>query len=508
MGVVKKLTAVIMAVILMLGTTACSSEKSEKAEGTEATERNSQEEAVNITLSFPILSAVPADLEKVEAALTEIALAECNCTITLQPMAIGDYMTQASLMLSSGEDIGLMIHFDPITNYTTLVQKGQVQDITSLLETYAPEVLETVGEDYISASRVDGSLYGVPTMHDLATGYGVIMRTDLLEKYDIDVTGIATLEDLEPVFETIKENEPDIAPMFAGGASLYPMDAILKTSVDVLGDGYGVLMDRGTDKTVTNYFATAEYEYYVSTLYDWNQKGYMLIDGESVMDTHTTMFKADKIFAAFMTTKPGQVTQDQRNTGVDLTMVELSDPFTMTNLVNGIQWIVPTGASNPEKSVEVLRLLYTNEDFLNLLNYGIEGEHYVVTDNNQIALPEGVTADTSTFNWSIAYESGNEFLCYTWDTDDPDLWEQTQEYNDMAVKSAVMGFAFDSSSVAAEITALANVCSQYRVGLENGALDPAVYLEKFNSDLQDAGIDTVIAEKQSQLDEWLAENGN
>ena len=69
-----------------------------------------------------------------------------------------------------------------------------------------------------------------------------------------------------------------------------------------------------------------------------------------------------------------------------------------------------------------------------------------------------------------------------------------------------MGFIFDSSNVSTELTALANVSSQYRVGLENGALDPDEYLDQFIADLKTAGIDTVIGEKQAQLDEWLAAN--
>lgn len=460
----------------------------------------------NITLTFPILTAVPADLDKVEAAMSEIAEEKAGCTITLQPLGFADYTTQASLMLSGGEDIGLMIHFDPITNFSTMVQKGQIQDITELVDEYAPEIRDVVDEAYLSTSTVDGKLYGVPTLHDLATGYGVIMRTDLLEKYNIDVSGIETLEDLEPVFATIKENETDIAPMFTGGAAMNPLDAVIKTRADILGDGYGVLMNRGQETTVANYFETQEYKDYVSLFYDWGQKGYLLADSESIQDTYTTLFKANKIFASFMTTKPGQVYQDERNTGMDLTLVEIEEPLTMTNLVNGLQWIVPAGASNPQKSVEVMKLLYTDAEFLNLLNYGIEGEHYVVTGDNTISLPEGVTADKSPFNWSIAYESGNEFLCYTWDTDEEDLWEKTKQYNEEAERSKAMGFIFDSSNVSAEITALANVSSQYRVGLENGALDPEEYLDQFIADLKTAGIDTVITEKQNQLDEWLKAN--
>lgn len=508
----KKLLSVLLTAAVVLSLTACGNKTAgtkEESQGiSEEQEEENREtnenkaEAVNITLSFPILTSVPEDLKKVEDKLSDIAMEKYNCSITLQPLGFGDFVSQAPLMLTGGGDVDLLIHFDPITNYSSMVSRGQIVDLTDYLEEYAPDVLKTVGEDYLSACRVNGKLYGVPTMHDLATSYGVVMRTDLLEKYNIDVSGVKALDDLDEVFQVIKDNEPDIAPMFTGGAAMNPADAVMKTSVDTLGDGYGVLMNMGQDDTVRNYFESEEYRGYVEKVYEWNQKGYLLADSDSITDTYSTLFKADKIFAAFMTYKPGQVQQDERNTGKEMTFIELSDVLSMTTLVNGIQWVVPAGAPHPERAVQILNLLYTDAEFLNLFNYGIEGEHYVVNDNGQISLPEGVTADTSKFNWSIAYESGNEFICYTWDSDDADLWEKTSRFNEEATKSSAMGFTFDNANVSTELTAIANVCSKYRVGLENGALDPAKYLDEFIGELKTAGLDIVIAEKQKQLDAW------
>ena len=102
-------------------------------------------------------------------------------------------------------------------------------------------------------------------------------------------------------------------------------------------------------------------------------------------------------------------------------------------------------------------------------------------------------------------ESGNEFITYVWEDDDADLWEQTREYNNTAICSKAMGFSFDNAKVTAELSALSNVTAQYTAGLECGVLDPNEYIPKLIDDMKSAGIDTVIAEKQSQLDAWLAE---
>ena len=50
-----------------------------------------------------------------------------------------------------------------------------------------------------------------------------------------------------------------------------------------------------------------------------------------------------------------------------------------------------------------------------------------------------------------------------------------------------------------------NVCNKYQAGLETGTLDPETYLPEFIQALKDAGLEKVIAEKQAQLDAFLAQ---
>lgn len=70
--------------------------------------------------------------------------------------------------------------------------------------------------------------------------------------------------------------------------------------------------------------------------------------------------------------------------------------------------------------------------------------------------------------------------------------------------SPAFGFTWDSSSMTNQITACNNVVSQYDAALRWGNLNPDETLEKFNADLEAAGINEIIEEKQRQLDEYLA----
>ena len=68
-----------------------------------------------------------------------------------------------------------------------------------------------------------------------------------------------------------------------------------------------------------------------------------------------------------------------------------------------------------------------------------------------------------------------------------------------------MGFSFDSTAVSSEVAAITNVINQYLPGLSCGSLNPDTEMDAFLEALDDAGMQTVIEEKQKQLDAWKAE---
>ena len=46
-----------------------------------------------------------------------------------------------------------------------------------------------------------------------------------------------------------------------------------------------------------------------------------------------------------------------------------------------------------QKAMQLLDLLYTDADLINLLSYGIENIHYVIQPDGTISYPDGVTAE-------------------------------------------------------------------------------------------------------------------
>ena len=49
------------------------------------------------------------------------------------------------------------------------------------------------------------------------------------------------------------------------------------------------------------------------------------------------------------------------------------------------------------------------------------------------------------------------------------------------------------------------VADEYRTSIDTGSVDTDTAIAEFNQKLYDAGLQTVMDEKQAQLDEWLAQ---
>ena len=54
------------------------------------------------------------------------------------------------------------------------------------------------------------------------------------------------------------------------------------------------------------------------------------------------------------------------------------------------------------------------------------------------------------------------------------------------------------------MAACSSVVDQYYLPLINGEMDPESGLATLQQALKDAGVDKIVAEKQAQLDAWLA----
>ncbi len=491
-----KLTAVLLACVMALS--GCGKGGAEKSG------KKSSEEGMPNLIIMMLCPSVPQDADMVQKAVSEITEKEIGATVTFQWMTYGEY-TQKLSLLYSNPDEQLDASFDFYPNgISSYVSKGQLLPIGDLLDQYGQGIKEVLGEEYLKAGQIEGEQYTLTTKRDLAKSYGIVFRKDIIENLGIDVSEIKSEEDLTSVFEKIHNAYPEISIVSTPGIDGWATHSMI--DFDNLGDFFGVL-ENPDELKVTNYYTSEKYEKRLKLMREWNQAGYIYPGVATDTESQCyAMMKAGTLASYFIAQKPGIETQESIACGTEVVAVPLTRPLALTSNVQASSWALPINCKYPEKTMEYLNLVYTSPELMNLLTYGIEGTHYQVLEDGRADYPDGVTSENCGYSARTGWMYGNQPLTHVWVTDEPDLWEQLDTFNQESIKSKAMGFAFDSSAVKTEFTALTNVVQKYEMSLEWGFVDPESELPKFQEELEKAGIDKYIAEKQNQLDQWAADN--
>ncbi|GGG06114.1 ABC transporter substrate-binding protein [Paenibacillus abyssi] len=512
----KKLTVILLVMVLAFTTllAACSSSNNEPANTPQNTDAaapqdtengNSGLEPVELVMVFPG-PGEPQDFKEVEAAINEVTKEKINATVKLVMIGWAAWTQQTTLMLAGNEKVDLIL--SGLGTYTQNVGRGQYLPMNDMLENEGKgikEALDSLDPAFLDAVKINGEVYAVPSIRDLAADYGITMRKDLVDKYNIDVNAIKSYDDLDAVFQIIKDNEPDMIPTTKYGDTI--IDTHLNYYRDALDDGFGVLPDLDNGLKVVNFFETPQYAEMLNTVRRWYQAGYIAKDAATSTETQYNMVKAGKAFSFMSHMKPGIAAQESKNVGMELISVNFLPATTATGNITSIMWSIARNSEHPERAMMLLNLLYTDPELVNLFDWGIEGKHYVKTDvDNIIDYPPGVDAASLGYNLNYGWMFGNQFLSHIWQGDSPTLWDELAEFNKTSKKSKALGFNYDSEPVKTEVAAVRNVYDQYRKALETGTVDPVIELPKYIKQLKAAGIDKIIAEKQKQLDAWAAAN--
>jgi putative aldouronate transport system substrate-binding protein len=461
------------------------------------------EKPYEAVMAYSIFEEIPEDLQLVEDEINKITVPEINVKVKLTPLSGASYRQQINLMLSGNGKIDLFSVFGD--SFGEYVSKDQLLFLNDLIERYGQKIKAMLPQEYRGAGTVNGKLYAVTTVTDPGTPYGALLRKDLLDKYDIDISNVKSLEDFEGILKVMKNYEPDLSLVVPSAQ----WESVLRGdfTIDWLGDGIGVLQDYGKELKVVNQYESQQYLDLLHLIRRWYDSGYIMKNAAINRENLTDLFKANKAFSALTTIFPGLAEINSKVSGKALVAVTFTEPFISTRELQDIQWGIAANSENPEKVMQLLNLLYYNQEINNLLSWGIKDKHYVeTTQKGIIDYPQGINYTNTGYNQNVYWLFPNPFPAYVWKGGTPKFYKQKKEYSQKAVRSKALGFVFDSAPVKTELSAVKNIINQYIIPLESGIVDPDRVMPEFNAKLKAAGIDKIIAEKQRQLDSWAKAN--
>ena len=135
-----------------------------------------------IVLAFMNFAGSPAGIERISQDISKRTEETLGVDVELQIMDAASYSQNMNLMLASGEQVDV---FNAVSvGYLPCVNKGYCLDMDEddLLNTYGLGIKAAVGDKWINASRVSGSLYGITSMKEMGQGlFGISVAQQYLD---------------------------------------------------------------------------------------------------------------------------------------------------------------------------------------------------------------------------------------------------------------------------------------------------------------------------------------
>lgn len=457
-------------------------------------------------------SAKTSDIDKVEAAINKKTQKEIGVTVELYPISIMD-QSKYTTLIAGGErlDVVCVALTDPTTfSQVGVIKKLSMDDITE----YMPGVVSLANEGWSLYSKdAKGNTIGISTLEYLSgTGGSYVVR-----KADLEAVGLAetykdqqhiSYSDLDTIFAALKTKYPDSYPsgnladvsgffIAKDGMGASTASGVLNLSTDI------------TSTTVVNYYETDEYKQYVAKMVEWNNKGYVHPDALTTEESSINLFSSGVFRGTYLDCWPNLRDEYATRCGEEVVQLQLMDPYSIPITgAAGITWALGGKCQDEVAAMKFINAMMTDKELVNMLQWGIEGTHFKVIDEEVgvIDFPEGVDGTTSGFYNTLGLY-GDKRSVYTFLSEGQTVADvkATQDLMlDMAEKankrtSPAAGFMYDTTKKKAVLSAVANVIATYSGNLavgKNGKYD------EFISELKKAGINELIADKQAQFDAW------
>ncbi len=475
--------------------------ETEKAGGTKATGETA-ENLPTKTSDMPVVNYVMpsfsdfSDAPSVEAELNKVLGEKYGIQAKLTYISIGAWVQQSNLLLTGDEADVVAVFISPLSNYVT---NGQLLPLDDYFNNSSDRMKNIFLEGQMSSTRVNGELYSLSNFKDFAGSVKFIMDEKIVADMGIDVDSIKTLEDITPILAQVKEAYPELY-------GVVPQhDAQMLSSKwtwDDLGVGFASAFistaDYGQSTKVECTYELDDFVSFTNTMHDWYEKGYIMADALSNTEGGDALILGGKAFGSFAN---GSIAKLKAGL-VGATIIE---PWSASSAYTGVSYGINANSKNPDAAWKLMEAIYTDSEVATLLVDGIEGSHYVNSEDGTIAFPEGVDASTTKYGGPTqAWLYPNATLTHPINTlGEADYFEQLMIFNSEAKNSKEVGFMFNTSKCADAFSACLNVHQKYFNALLCGVVDPKEVIPQAINEMKAAGLEDVILEEQAQLDAFF-----
>lgn len=488
----KKVLTLMLAAALSLSMAACGSSSSSPAssggsstpDGSSASTDGSKE-IVNLKW-VQVGSGMPANYDAWKVNLDKYLEEKIGVHLDVEVVSWGDWSNRRSVIVNTNEDYDIL--FTDMGTYASDVKLGAFADISELAKTASPDLYKLVPEDYWNAVKIDGKIYAVPTYKDSSATQYFVFDKELADKYEIDYNNVKELADLTDSLKKVKDGE-GITPLILDGTN--GLSAVYGW-YDRMGAGLNALGVRYDDneRKVVSVFEQEDVMADLKTMHEWFKSGIINADAATLAETPKYRFlQIAQGWSGAAKTTWGP------NMDKEAIAIQWRDTVVSNETVQGSMSAISASSKNQAKALELLQLVNTDSYVRDSLYYGLEGENWEYTaDKTKV---HRINTD-----WMMAgYTQGTFFNVTQLDDVDFNQWDEVKALNENAKPSVLLGFSFDTSTVADKLANCTEIYNRYKSELLTGAVDPAQIVPAMMKEMRAAGFDDIVAAAQAQIDE-------
>ena len=402
--------------------------------------------------------------------------------IDVEVVSWGDWDSRRSTLVNTGGDYDIM--FTNANTYVQDVKMGAFLDITDLLKDNAPSLLSSMPEDYWNATKVNGQIYAVPTYKDSSMTFYFIFVKKLLEKYNIDVDKLKTLEDLTEPLTKIKNGEKT-APFILNKEGV---SNSLAKNYDSMGlPALGVKFTDSSKKLVP-IFEQEDVMKELKLIHKWYKDGLINADAATLAEKPKYRpFSIEQGWSGAAKTVWGP------NMGEEVVAVPWGDTLLSNVTVGGSLNCISASCEHPDKALQFLELVNTDTYVRDSLFYGLEGDDWTYTTDKKV--------HKNNDEWKMAgYTQGSFFIVSQRDDVDFNQWDEVKELNAKAIPSPVLGINLDVTDFEDEMVNCVEIYNKYKSELFTGTSDPEKVVPQMMEEMRKAGFDDMQKKAQEQID--------
>ncbi len=543
-GLLKKVTALMMASAMTLSFNACGNNEVSKAQTSDV----NSEELDDVTLNIRVMNEF-RNLDKVvdkyeEMVADDPVMSKIHLNFTY--VAGGDYKDKLTMSLAAQEDYDLMF-CGGWHGLSGFIQEGDFADLSSYFnnDDY-PGLKNAFSEDFTKAMTTyirqeDGTyttgIYGINLASYYEDSRGFMYREDLRKKYNCDP--IVDEKSLMNFVKTVAENEPDMegvsltnffrldSPWYsAKHDNVYSQD-----NVNIFGDQTWVYVGLSDDnKTVLNAVVAGDneeefkklpegYQYDFITEYTKDRTKWNKYLFESRGTTDVVEPDAAITYCALTEYESKVKTELEKNPDAEFGFYVIEDAqrnqeegAVICDMVTNNWLVVPEWSEKTDATMKFLDWMFGSKEAHDLFELGIVGEDWTEEGADGYA-DTGISEDekyfmpTYSFTLNPNYVRKSEFVM------NDEVINSQYDYilNESTYKlSPLAGFVFDTSNVESEVANISALSNELQLTLSiYDAATAEQKIAEWHKEAEKVGLETVRQELIKQIQEFLnAKNAN